>query len=423
QPLIIGEIYAEFGGTARIYLINNNRSDFQRPSTDLYVINISIIWHSSIKTTKSVGKYVPAGEKVDLGIWNFETPARGGTYLYNFELTVFGKDLSTGNWAGPRNLTFKESEIEVLPLGSPYKNKVIANEKNIYSEINILARPTPTVERKLEDIRANTTRGYTTLLLLGIFEFVCGIEYAQEPNGTDYWQTPDETMGLGAGDCEDFAILIASLVSAAGGTVRFCYTSNHAFAVVYVGKNFSEIERAVEGFYFQRMNMVFLKDEFGYWVVADPAGEPYLGGLPVSGIPTGKNNGTWDWHLNSTFLGVIDVTLKDYKPFSSYLLYIYVALVVIFGIIAGTLVYVYSGPRCIHCGKRIKRQEVVGCYNCDASYHFACHSTLYFCRNCNAPFREIPVQAPTLTPKEIYSTNSMDSTNRVWEAKNEEKMG
>ncbi|MEM3494095.1 MAG: hypothetical protein QXD15_07045, partial [Thermoplasmata archaeon] len=230
QPLIIGEIYAEFGGTARIYLINNNRSDFQRPSTDLYVINISIIWHSSIKTTKSVGKYVPAGEKVDLGIWNFETPARGGTYLYNFELTVFGKDLSTGNWAGPRNLTFKESEIEVLPLGSPYKNKVIANEKNIYSEINILARPTPTVERKLEDIRANTTRGYTTLLLLGIFEFVCGIEYAQEPNGTDYWQTPDETMGLGAGDCEDFAILIASLVSAAGGTVRFCYTSNHAFA-------------------------------------------------------------------------------------------------------------------------------------------------------------------------------------------------
>ncbi|MEM4308686.1 MAG: transglutaminase domain-containing protein [Thermoplasmata archaeon] len=385
QPLIIGEIYAEFGGTARIYLINNNRTDFQRPSSNMYILNISIVWHNSIKTTRAVGKYADTGEKVDLGIWNFETPKEAGKYLYNFEITVFAMDFNTGLWAGPRNISFKESEMEVTALGTPYQNIIVNNEKEIYSEINSLARPTGLVEAKLREIRANTTENYTTHLLLGIFEYVCGIEYAQEPNGSDYWQTPDETITRNSGDCEDFAILLSSLVSAAGGTARFCYTNNHAFAVVYIGENFSEIKRAVDGYYFHKMNMVFVKDNFGYWVVADPAGEPYLGGLPVSGIPTGRNDDqTWEWHLNSTYMGMIDITLKDYKTISSYLLYIYVLIIIIFTSIAVILLYFYSIPRCALCGRRIKKQEIVRCQNCDTPYHVSCFSTLYFCKCCNA---------------------------------------
>ncbi|MCX8174513.1 MAG: hypothetical protein N3F63_07935 [Thermoplasmata archaeon] len=397
QPLIIGEIYAEFGGTARVYLMNNNRTDFQRPSSNMYIINISIVWHNSIKTTKAVGKYADVGEKVDLGIWNFETPKEAGRYLYNFEITVFAMDFSTGLWAGPRNISFKESELEVVALGVPYQNRVIVNEKVIYQEINFLARPTALVEAKLGEIKMNTTQRYTTHLLLGIFQFACEIEYAQEANGTDYWQTPDETITKNAGDCEDFAILISSLVAAAGGTARFCYTNNHAFAVVYVGKNYSEIQRAVESYYFHKMNMVFVKDDLGYWVVADPAGEPYLGGLPVSGIPTSRNNLTWDWHLNSTFIGFIDVTLKEYRPLSSYLVYLYAGIIVVLIAVVISLFYSYSIPRCTHCGKRIKKQEITRCQLCDAPYHSSCFSGLYFCRRCNASFHpNIPDQGNPL---------------------------
>lgn len=383
QPLIIGEVYAEFGGTARVYLINNNRTDFQRPSSNMYIINISIVWHNSIKTTKPVGKYANTGERVDLGIWNFETPKASGKYLYNFEISVFAMDFSTGHWAGPKSIVFKESEMEVAALGTFYRNHIINNVKEIYSEINSLARPTDLVEVQIKAIRANTTQRYTTALLLGIFEYACGIEYAQEANGSDYWQSPDETITKKSGDCEDFAILISSLVSAAGGTARFCYTNNHAFAIVYVGKNISEIQRATEAYYHHKLNMVFVQDEFGYWVVADPAGEPYLGGLPVTGIPSERSENTWNWHLNSTYLGIIDITLKEYKPISSYLPYFYTLMIIIFIIIAISLIFFHSTSKCTLCGKRIKKQEIVRCKHCEAAYHKVCFSTLYFCKSCN----------------------------------------
>ncbi len=43
-----------------------------------------------------------------------------------------------------------------------------------------------------------------------LFYTVAGeVTYTKEPYGRDYWQTPDETLE-GRGDCEDYAILLAS---------------------------------------------------------------------------------------------------------------------------------------------------------------------------------------------------------------------
>ncbi len=46
------------------------------------------------------------------------------------------------------------------------------------------------------------------------------IKYKAEPPGQDTWQTPAETLRLGHGDCEDFAILKYALLSQAGVPVR-----------------------------------------------------------------------------------------------------------------------------------------------------------------------------------------------------------
>ena len=43
------------------------------------------------------------------------------------------------------------------------------------------------------------------------------------------------TLKVGAGDCEDQAILLSSMIEAVGGTTRVYLTDNHAFAAVYIG--------------------------------------------------------------------------------------------------------------------------------------------------------------------------------------------
>ncbi len=67
-----------------------------------------------------------------------------------------------------------------------------------------------------------------------------------DPRGVDYFASASETLELGeksgytgAGDCDDFAILMASMVEAIGGTTRIILakgpTVSHAYAEVYLG--------------------------------------------------------------------------------------------------------------------------------------------------------------------------------------------
>lgn len=46
------------------------------------------------------------------------------------------------------------------------------------------------------------------------------IRYVPDPPGTDYWQTPEETAGRGAGDCEDIAIYTGQLLERRGVDAR-----------------------------------------------------------------------------------------------------------------------------------------------------------------------------------------------------------
>ena len=62
-------------------------------------------------------------------------------------------------------------------------------------------------------------------------------KYVNDPRGFEYFSSASETIKSNlAGDCDDFAILMASLISAIGGTARislaFNNTSGHAFTEV-----------------------------------------------------------------------------------------------------------------------------------------------------------------------------------------------
>jgi tetratricopeptide (TPR) repeat protein len=72
--------------------------------------------------------------------------------------------------------------------------------------------------------------------------------YARDPRGVDYFNFASKSLSAGddaecagAGDCDDFAILMSSLVESIGGTTRIVLARNnstggHAYAEVYIGR-------------------------------------------------------------------------------------------------------------------------------------------------------------------------------------------
>ena len=74
-----------------------------------------------------------------------------------------------------------------------------------------------------------------------------GWSYVRDPRGRDYYQSASETLKIGkdagcvgAGDCDDFAILMAALIEAIGGTTRIVLaygpSGSHAYTEVYLGQ-------------------------------------------------------------------------------------------------------------------------------------------------------------------------------------------
>jgi len=74
--------------------------------------------------------------------------------------------------------------------------------------------------------------------------------YVSDPREQEYFAPANETIKIGlAGDCDDFAILMASLIEAIGGGARIAFTlnakqGNHAYCEVFIGNTEQERKRA-----------------------------------------------------------------------------------------------------------------------------------------------------------------------------------
>lgn len=75
-----------------------------------------------------------------------------------------------------------------------------------------------------------------------------GVRYVSDPNdplgeGIDYVQFPDETLEIKAGDCDDLAVLYASLLESIGIETELIYVPSHVFvAYEYSSGNWRAIE-------------------------------------------------------------------------------------------------------------------------------------------------------------------------------------
>ena len=76
--------------------------------------------------------------------------------------------------------------------------------------------------------------------------------YVNDPNGLNYYSPASRTINLGLkGDCDDFAILAASTMSAIGGSPRVILASNtgssgHAYAEVRIASSKSGLDGAAK---------------------------------------------------------------------------------------------------------------------------------------------------------------------------------
>ncbi|MEZ5335906.1 MAG: hypothetical protein R2741_12070 [Methanolobus sp.] len=106
------------------------------------------------------------------------------------------------------------------------------------------------------------------------------IQYISDPRGQDVWSAPGETISVGAGDCDDYAILLSSLVEAIGGTSRIYMTDTHAFAAVYIGNETADIADSINEYY-GSVPVYYTTDGHGSWLLLDPTSSLYAEELPA----------------------------------------------------------------------------------------------------------------------------------------------
>ncbi len=86
-----------------------------------------------------------------------------------------------------------------------------------------------------------------------------------------------------SGDCEDHAILLASMIEAIGGATRIILIENHAFVSVYIGdeSHASKVIEAIKNYYDVELPFVRWVDNGERWLILESTGGYYPGDLPV----------------------------------------------------------------------------------------------------------------------------------------------
>jgi len=134
------------------------------------------------------------------------------------------------------------------PGSSSFPPKSTKNVEEIKEEINLkLNIPNPTVEDKGSNLVLDYPGDRTIGQICSIYNYMVGNwSYKADTRGIEVFQYSNKSLEngegrySGQGDCDDFSILMASLIESIGGTSRIvlAYGPNggHAYTEVYLGK-------------------------------------------------------------------------------------------------------------------------------------------------------------------------------------------
>ena len=300
-------VYSGFGGTLWLTLRSNDNKD-------IWVYGMSLTWSGTNLTySRDSGVLAEANQDTLVGILPFNAPLEPGSHQYEISLKVAVQS-PNGKWYdwGDQPLSGSNS-IEVL---STFPSSIWSTETNpsyYYDKLNERLDE-GAVSSVVAQIQSAYPDGYSVLQVCEAYEWVHShVEYVNDEG--DYWQSASETMSSLTGDCEDQAILMATIVKALGGNARLNIISGHAFPTVFVSENESglaAVEASIDSYYWTvpgSLHINYLNDELGYWLVIDTAGEPYVGGLPALSRYASTDSAAGYWSFSSSsFLMTIDAT-------------------------------------------------------------------------------------------------------------------
>jgi hypothetical protein len=295
-------VYADYGGIVELLVENKGHND-------LYVPQYSVGWEgSSVTYTLNCSRTVASGEAQELGVLHFPGPGGPGPATLRVTMGLWSSSANGENWWDRGELLVTSIDFDVVQEDALREWEVQTNPLNYYNKVNRLV-DFEVVQGMAQQVRQEAPGNYSLLQVIKAYELVLSeIEYLTDEDNR--WQSPAETLELGTGDCEDHSLLLASLITALGGSARVNVIPGHAFATVYLG-NASTADLAVEAiqaYYGNAVPVHWTADGSGHWLVIDTNGVPYVGGYPASASPAGGVGGV-NWHFeDGDWIRTMDVT-------------------------------------------------------------------------------------------------------------------
>lgn len=392
----IGPIYVDYGGVIRISPENTG-------TRNLFLISVAFEWIGTPQRfEKEVHKEIAPSTTVDIGVLAIEGPLVSGHIQYRMSIKVL--QMRAGTWyklvSGDEDwIPYDPGTLTVLPLVDDNDYQYETNYYRYFDKANALITPgSPSVSshtiQAMQFLKNSSDSRYNIDKLCAVFEYVSKIiTYRLEPEDTDIWQSPEDCLSTKHGDCEDFSLLISAMVMELGGTPRLYLIEGHAFAAIYIGNTTSDFDNATDSivtYYDTNLIIHTISDPEGYWIIADPLGSLYLGGLPVGAAPTDTNTPA-DWTFDETpVVYAVDITgFVPETPLWQNMTF-WLSLIIAFGISLIAILALTSSAEkkgaaivCELCGENII-DTPLSCPSCNDNYHTECYARLSTCPKCHS---------------------------------------
>jgi len=297
-------IYQTYGGAMELSMTNTG-------STTIFVYGFGVTWvNSSVADMRDADVYVLPGETEKLGFLSFGAPSLRLSGVYELHLWICVSNQAGSAWHDYGEVVGAYQSVAITPRVEDRNYTVESNPLSHYDKVNSRV-DYETVEEVVSLIVSSVSLNRSVNGIVAAFEWVReNIQYLED-DGSDDWQSANETLEKRTGDCEDQAILLASIYGAMGLNGRVNVIEQHAFASVFVARypdQLAEIEPVLESIYWTDLHVCYLQDEEGYWLVTDTTGLMYCGGLPALASPVeGEDPDAWTFD-ETDFLISVDAT-------------------------------------------------------------------------------------------------------------------